>query len=154
MRTSVINGGIVTNVVLAGDGWVPPEGAAAVASETANIGDFYADGVFTPPPAPEPPLPPPPSEISRRQFFQALAMPDYGLITEAEALAAVQAGAIPAAFEAFITTLPAGQQFGARMLLAGAGTFEFEHLISITFGGVQGWTDEQRAALWRFAAAL
>ncbi|WP_018183984.1 hypothetical protein [Kaistia granuli] len=153
MRTTVISGGVVTNVVLAGDGWVPPEGAAAVASETANIGDFYADGEFTPPPVPE--LPPTtPSEVSRRQFFQALAMPDYQLITEAEALAAVQTGAIPAAFEAFIEMLPIGQQFGARMLLAGAATFEFEHPISITFGDVQGWTDEQRAGLWCFADTL
>ncbi|MCX5571487.1 hypothetical protein [Kaistia nematophila] len=130
------------------------EAGAVLVSKPDRPGVWAAILAWGEPEPFEPPPAPPPSEISRRQFFHALAMPDYGLISEAEALAAVQTGAIPAAFEAFITTLPSGQQFSARMLLAGAATFEFEHPISITFGAVQGWSDEQRANLWRFAAGL
>lgn len=134
---------------------IETEEAGAVLVSASDRPDEWATMLAWGEPEPyiEPPSPPP-SEVSRRQFFQALAMLDYALISEAEALAAVQTGAIPAAFEAFITTLPSGQQFGARMLLAGAATFEFEHPISITFGAVQGWSDEQRANLWRFAAGL
>jgi hypothetical protein len=95
-----------------------------------------------------------PEAISRRQFFQVLAEPPYERITKAEALAAVQLGTIPAAFQAFIAVLPAEQQFGATMLLAGADTFEFAHPISVTFGAEQGWTEEQRAQLWRDGFAL
>ncbi|WEK50307.1 MAG: hypothetical protein P0Y66_22135 [Candidatus Kaistia colombiensis] len=56
MRTAVISGGIVANVVLAGAGWTPPEGSTAVASETAEIGDLYSGGVFSKPPVPAPTL--------------------------------------------------------------------------------------------------
>lgn len=49
MRTAVIIGGVVANVVLVGEGWAPPEESVAIASETAEIGDLYSGGVFTKP---------------------------------------------------------------------------------------------------------
>lgn len=56
-RYALINAsGIVENSVL-WDGetdWAPPSGYIAVQSDTAGIGDTYANGAFTAPAAPEP----------------------------------------------------------------------------------------------------
>lgn len=97
---------------------------------------------------------PPPSEISRRQFFQVLAEEPYELISKAEALAAVQSGAIPQAFATYIEAMPEAYQFGATMLLAGAANFEFENSFAVSFGAAQGWSTAQRADLWRAASLL
>lgn len=45
------NTGLVDNVTLwgGGKGWTPPTGYEAIQSDTANIGDTYANGVFTSP---------------------------------------------------------------------------------------------------------
>jgi hypothetical protein len=103
---------------------------------------------YTPPPQPEPV----PSTISDRQFFQQLAV--GGLITESEALAAVQTGTLPAALVAFIDQLPAEQQFPARMLLTGATSFERAHPLTDAFGSMYGMNGEQVDQLWRDAAKL
>ncbi|MBC8786507.1 hypothetical protein [Pseudomonas fluorescens] len=46
-----ISTGIVTNVIELDESsnWPVPDGYETVRSDTANIGDIYADGVFTPP---------------------------------------------------------------------------------------------------------
>lgn len=98
------------------------------------------------------PAPPTPPSISDRQFFHILAID--GLITEAEALAAVKTGDAPAAFETFIASLPEGDRFNARMLLEGATTFERSHPLTAAFGGMYGMTAEQIDDLWRRASAL
>lgn len=103
-------------------------------------------------PAFEPPPPPVPAEISDRQFFHILAVD--GLITEAEALAAVKTGDAPAAFEAFIASLPEAERFNARMLLEGATTFRRDHPLTNAFGSMYGMTPEQIDDLWRRAFAL
>lgn len=90
--------------------------------------------------------------ISDRQFFEALAISQ--LITESEALAAVTVGQMPAAFEAFIAALPSGEQFGARMLLQGATTFERSHPLTAAFGAMNGMNANQVDDLWRLAASL
>jgi len=46
--------GKVANVIVGPPGFTPLAGFTAVASETANIGDQYANGVVTPAPAPAP----------------------------------------------------------------------------------------------------
>jgi hypothetical protein len=96
-----------------------------------------------------PPPPPVPYEISDRQCFQQLAI--MGFITQAEALAYLGTGVLPAAFEAFVEALPAEKQFPARMALM-ANTFrrddEWVHL----FGTMQGMTSEQIDQLWIAAA--
>ncbi len=103
-------------------------------------------------PAFDPPPEPVPNSISDRQFFHILAVD--GLITEAEALAAVKTGDPPAAFETFIASLPEGQRFNARMLLEGATTFERRHPLTDAFGSMYGMTPEEIDNLWRRASAL
>lgn len=59
-RTAIIRAGTVENVVEADSGWSPPQGTQAVPSDTAWIGDGYANGAFVPkarPPIPTPLLP-------------------------------------------------------------------------------------------------
>ncbi len=104
--------------------------------------------IHTPPTPPEP-VPP---IISDRQFAQQLAK--MGLITNEEALAWVRAGVVPAAFDAFVQSLPEAQQFDAEMLLSGATQFDRDHQLTETFGAARGMTPEQIDQLWRDAAAL
>lgn len=60
MRYALIKSesGLVENVIELGDAsdWTPPEGYQVVESDSANIGDTYHDGVFTPPPPPALPV--------------------------------------------------------------------------------------------------
>lgn len=93
-----------------------------------------------------------PETISDRQFFQQLAA--QGVITPAEALAAVKTGAIPATLQSFIDTLPTEQKFAAEMLVSGAVAFSRRHPMTAALGAGLGWTAEQIDALWRAAAAL
>jgi hypothetical protein len=99
----------------------------------------------------EPPLPVP-DEISRRQFFQQMAV--AGLISQAEAIAAVKSGEIPAALLAFVGSLPAEEQFAAQMLIIGATTFHRSHPLVDAFGALQGLSSAQVDDLWRAAAAI
>lgn len=99
-----------------------------------------------------PPPPPVPEIISDRQFFQQLAV--QGVITQAEALAAVKTGTIPTALQNLISALPADQQFGATMIVSGATTFNRSHALTIAIGQAYGWTAAQMDALWMAAAAL
>lgn len=90
--------------------------------------------------------------ISDRQFFQALAM--QGLISQAEALAAVKTGDVPAAMQAVIDALPEEQRFATTMLLSGATTFEFGNPLVGLFAASQGMDDSATRDFWRFAAGL
>lgn len=89
-------------------------------------------------------------EISDRQFFQALAI--AGIISEADALAAVQTGALPAPIAAIIDAMP--DQFAARMLLSGATTFERRHPLTDALASALGYSPAQTDELFRAAAAL
>lgn len=91
------------------------------------------------------------SPISRRQFFQQAAI--SGIISESEALAAVTTGALPAAITAYISTLPADQQFGAKMLFS-VGEFVRSSPMANAFGQTLGLTPEQIDAFFTAAAAL
>lgn len=96
--------------------------------------------------------PPCPAQISDRQFFQQLAI--MGVISTADALAAVKVGTIPADLQTFVDTLPEGQRFAAEMLLSGATTFDRQHPMTLALGAGMGWTAEQLDALWQAAAAI
>lgn len=99
-----------------------------------------------------PPLNPVPQVISDRQFYQQLAV--AGTITQAEALAAVMTGTIPEVLDTFIQSLPAPDQFTARMLLAGATQFERQHPLVAAVGAAQGLTTAQIDDFFRAAALL
>lgn len=93
-----------------------------------------------------------PQVISDRQFFQRLAQ--MGVITPAEALAAVGPGEIPPAMGAIILQMPESERFAAQMLLTGATQFDRSHPMVAMFGGALGWSSAQLDDFWLTAAAL
>ncbi|MBK0022208.1 hypothetical protein IAE29_12825 [Ochrobactrum sp. S46] len=102
---------------------------------------------------PEPQPEPIPDEISRRQFFQYLAV--LGIISRQEALAALQSGAIPAPLQAIIDELPTeDDQFEAQMFIIGAQNFDHLHPLSDTVRLALEWTVEQKNDFWREAYKL
>jgi hypothetical protein len=116
----------------------PAEWAAMLAAVTPSL--------YVAPPAPVPAV------ISDRQFFQQLAI--VGIITQAEALAAVMTGTIPAILLAFIADLPADQQFGAKMVLCGATQFLRVHPLTASIGASQGMDPVQIDDFFRAANVL
>lgn len=101
------------------------------------------------------PPPPPvvPETISDRQFFQQAAI--AGLITQAEALAAVQTGTVPAILMNVVNGLPDDmQKFAAEMMLAGATQFTRTHPLTEAVGMALGWTDAQIDQFFIAASAL
>lgn len=93
-----------------------------------------------------------PEVITRRQFFQQLAI--MTLITQSEALAAVTTHAIPTAMQAFVNALPSDQQFGALMSIQGSDEFHRHHPLVVTFGQMQGMSESQVDTLWLNASTL
>ncbi|KQQ04569.1 hypothetical protein ASF59_02080 [Methylobacterium sp. Leaf121] len=103
----------------------------------------------------------PANAISDRQFAQALAL--AGTISEVEALAWAARGDLPAAMEAALAKIPeaGGHRFGARMMLAGATTFERSHPLTDQLGNLltnpatgKPYDAAALDALWSRAAAL
>lgn len=95
---------------------------------------------------------PVPDVISDRQFAQGLA--HRSIITEAEALAWVGNGTLPAAMETFIEGLPATQTFDARMILQGATEFRRSHPMVDVFGAALSFTSAQIDELWIYCSSL
>lgn len=94
-----------------------------------------------------------PEQISRRQFFQQLAVDE--IITKAEALAAMKSGAVPQALQAIIDALPTEEdRFNAEMLVIGADTFHRSHALTETVRMAMQWTIERRDAFWLDASKL
>jgi len=128
---------------------------AVIPGDPANIDRVVYNAWLTAGNEADPYVTPPapiPQTISDRQFFQQLAI--QGVITQDEALAAVQTGTVPAALAALVAKLPADQQFAANMMLSGATSFERTHPLTIAIGTAYGFTDAQMDALWTAAAAL
>lgn len=101
----------------------------------------------------EEPPPPVPALISDRQFFQQAAV--LGIITQAEALAAVQTGTIPAVLQTIVDGIEdPDEKFAATMLLSGATTFERAHPFTEAVGDALGWTSEQIDQFFIAAAQL
>lgn len=117
-------------------------------------GWIVSGNTFKAPPDPEIMIPVP-LFVSRRQFFQVIAL--KGMITEDEALAAVQGGAIPKALSDFVAEkLPVDQQFPAKMLLSGAQEFYRTDALVEAYGAAQNPPMDAAAldALWVFMVTL
>lgn len=93
-----------------------------------------------------------PRSVSDRQFFQQLAI--VGVISEAEAEAAVASGKVPAAMLALVDKLPQAERFGARMMLKGATVFERYSALIATLAALYRWDAAQTDSLFRKAAKL
>lgn len=94
------------------------------------------------------------SNISRRQFWSALALPPYELVSREDALLAIKTGAIPVAVKTILDNLTGTERFLAEGMLSGADTFLFEHPTSVFFGDKLGWEATARADFFNFAAQL
>lgn len=129
--------------------WLPPVGQAVACGDSVATGDLYDGSEFTRPPV----VDPIPDVISDRQFFEALAI--EGHITQAEALDAVKTGEVPSTLAGIIDNIPdEAVKFNALMRLSGAVEFRYSHPLVAMLGAAMGWTEEQRANLWRLAASL
>jgi len=95
---------------------------------------------------------PVPEALTRWQFFTVAAL--QAIISQDDALAAVQVGMLPRPFADFIAGLPRDQQFPARMLLAGTGEFHRHHPFVEAFLQARGMTEDQADALWIAGAGL
>lgn len=152
---AIILNGVVVNVVAYASAPTPDElvpfgaGAIAIQNDVAGPGWTYANSTLTnPTPPPLPPIP----DILRRQFYQQLSV--QNIITQAQALAAVQGGTIPAPLQTVVNALPAAEQFPAQMMLAGDALFSRNHPMSIAIGTAYGWTAAQMDAFFTTASAL
>jgi hypothetical protein len=130
-----------------GETWYTADGAP---EEVTKLGDPTK---FDPPLQATQPVRAPviPVVISRRQFFQQLAI--LKVISEDDALKA-QAGVIPPAMDALIAAMPAEKQFSARMLVAGAQTFLRSDPLVAEIGTAYTWTSAQIDQLWTDASKL
>jgi len=80
-------------------------------------------------------------QITSRQFFIAMARAGY--ITNAEALAAAQTGAIPASVQTVINTLPADQQLDYSITWAKMNTVVRTDAFINAYATAQGLTSDQ-----------
>jgi len=120
----------------------------ATSQEFGAVGDYLAPVAALPVPA----------EISDRQFAQGLATwQGFGAtkpITQAEALAWVKAGTLPASMQQFVDNLPSDAAFAANMLLSGATIFNRAHPMVATFGQALGMDSAALDAFWIFCSQL
>jgi hypothetical protein len=91
-----------------------------------------------------------PASVSRRQFFQGAAV--AGIITQAEALAS--GSVVPESLVAAIGTLPADEQFAARMAILFAANFERADSMVADLGAAMNRTSAQIDALFTLAGSL
>lgn len=113
--------------------------------------DWVPDGHggFMPPPAPPPPVPAP---ISRRQLL--IGLKGLGLITPAEALAAAESGARPAAIEAYFSALPEDVANDARITWASMSICERNHPLVAALAEANQLSSEQIDDAFRAWALL
>lgn len=115
-----------------------PDSKLHVLSPQINVDYFGYELVewYMDPPPPVIPI------ISDRQFFQQAAI--LNIITQAEALAAVQVGTIPSNLQTIVDGISdPTQKFAAQMILSGATTFDRNHPLTTEVGNALGWTSEQ-----------
>lgn len=115
------------------------------------ISEWVDDGgVIEPYVEPEPPVP---SVISRRQFYQGLAV--EGFITNQEALDAMRTGAMPAALQSILDGMTDNSsRFEAEMLLLGAHEFHRNHPLTIVIAEAQDMSEQEVDDFWRLCASL
>jgi hypothetical protein len=129
---------LVANKNTKAEGWaeIPPPSA----------GQYWDGSQWVSPPPYVP-------DVSDRQFFQQAAI--LGIITQAEALAAVKVGAIPASLQAIVNAIPDEEQkFAADMMLSGATIFQRAHPMTEAIGAAYGWTSQQIDEFFIAASAL
>lgn len=123
--------------------------------EPLQIGGRIVDGVYSPPESePLPELPSVrPMSITRRQFFQQLAV--MGEVSWEEAEAAMGT-TIPQPLLALLDQIPfdLDQLRDARMLIIGATEFQRHHQLTYLVGYMYGWNDTQIDQLFHSAALL
>ena len=144
--------GLITNIIVANEGFELPGMLLVEATEHARIGGSYQNGEFILPSEPEAPEPVPAS-ISRRQFYQYLSV--VGKITKEEALAAIKTGAVPVALQAMLDGMTdEDAKFEADMLLSGADSFNRDHPLVTVFAISEGMSEEDVDNFWREAYKL
>jgi len=111
---------------------------------TWGVRDLTADEIAARNPVPE--------EVSSRQFFQQLAKD--GDCTEAEALAYVQTGALPAVLSTVINGLPESIRFDVRMEVIGANEFYRSTPTVDLVGYLLGKDSSALDRIWRLASKL
>lgn len=96
---------------------------------------------------------PVPETISRRQFYQGLAV--TGKISQAEALAAIKTATLPTALQAMLDGMTDDDaRFEADMLLSGASDFNRSHPLVMVFAIAQGMSETDVDEFWRLCAGL
>lgn len=151
MRYALIKDGIVQNVIIVGPNadYEAPDGHTIVQTDEAGPGWAY-DGTDFHEPAPD--LGPVPRIISRRQFYQGLAV--AGLITKEEALAALT-GTLPTALAAIVNSIPdEDAKFAATAHLLASGEFDRAHPLIPMFAASQNMDEDDVDDFWRLCASL
>lgn len=140
-----------TSIVDAIEGFFAPQLDGLLAFHQSQIDFQYEMATSTPvdvDPSPEP-IP----AISRRQFYQGLALQDK--ITKPEALAAIQTGTIPPAMQSMVDGISdENAKFEACMLLTGASEFERSHPLVSVFASAQQMTEAEVDTFWLFCHSL
>jgi len=104
-----------------------------------------------------------PYSVTRRQFVNALsnynpvtgvAPPATPVITQAEALAALNTGAMPTVVNNYINSLPSSQQYDAQIHFAGQADATRGATYMTGWISYMGWTAKQGDDLFRYAATL
>lgn len=130
-----------------------PSGAGLSVAVRVAVEQWVADGKPVDPYVePDPQPDPVPDEISRRQFYQGLAIAEF--ITTSAALAAMD-GILPEPIQAIVDDLtdPA-EQFNAAMLLKGASTFMRSHPLVAIFAAAQDLSQAEVDDFWRLCTGL
>ena len=95
---------------------------------------------------------PTPKSISRRQFFQYLAIIE--VISQEEALLAIAGKEIPAILNSLISSLPEKDQFNAKALVLGATSFDIDNPLSSVIRVLMGWSEEEKRNFWQKASKI
>ncbi|AMD60905.1 hypothetical protein AWN88_22570 [Agrobacterium tumefaciens] len=91
-------------------------------------------------------------DLSPRQFYHQAAI--AGLITEAEALAAVTVKELPVILKNAIATLPENERFAATILISGATTFQRSSDLAALVGQHLSMSPAEIDAFWLAASRL
>lgn len=95
---------------------------------------------------------PVPTGVTDVQFYQQLCV--EGIITQDEALAAVQVGALPAAIQTAISSIPENLRFNAQMTFSGSKVIVREHPVTADVFAALGRDGAQTDAFFHAAALL
>lgn len=125
----------------------PPEGGIEVTDAPDDARQIWSPEGWLPLPEPVP------EEISRRQFYEGLALKEW--ITRTEALAAMQTGAIPAALQAIADGMTdEDTRFKVLLMFIGNNNFYRSHPFVLVFAMARQMSEAETDEFWRFCAGL